>query len=161
MDCIPPGSSVHGDCPGKNIGVGCHALLQGIFLTQGLNPGLPHCRWIIYHLSYKESARQNLESLYAPPPQNWINFLGRTKVASVRWAAQNRSFIELALGSFLILFAVHLSIKSASPPISTEPTDWLPFKEQFTKEYSEIQDRENESQQLPVSWRLPTCKRKR
>ena len=39
-DCSPPGSSVHGDCPGKNTGVGCHALLQGIFLTQGLNPCL-------------------------------------------------------------------------------------------------------------------------
>ena len=33
-------SSVHGDSPGKDIGVGCHALLQGIFLTQGLNPHL-------------------------------------------------------------------------------------------------------------------------
>ena len=52
----------------------------------------------------------------------------------MKWAAQNRSFIELALESFLILFAVYLSIKSASPPISTEPPDWVPFKEQFTKE---------------------------
>ena len=34
MDCSLPGSSVHGDSPGKNSGVGCHALLQGIFLTQ-------------------------------------------------------------------------------------------------------------------------------
>ena len=34
MDCSPPGSSVHGDSPGKNTGVGCHALLQGIFPTQ-------------------------------------------------------------------------------------------------------------------------------
>ena len=33
-------SSVHGDSPGKNTGVGCHALLQGIFPTQGSNPGL-------------------------------------------------------------------------------------------------------------------------
>ena len=32
------------DSPGKNTGVGCHFLLEGIFLTQGLNPGLPHCR---------------------------------------------------------------------------------------------------------------------
>ena len=41
----PPrqGSSVHGDSPGKNTGVGCHSLLQGIFLTQGSNPGLLHC----------------------------------------------------------------------------------------------------------------------
>jgi len=40
MDSSPAGSSVHGDSPGKNTGVGCHALLQGIFPTQGLNPGL-------------------------------------------------------------------------------------------------------------------------
>ena len=42
MDCSPPGSSVHEDSPGKNNGVGCHALLQGIFLTQGFNLGLLH-----------------------------------------------------------------------------------------------------------------------
>ena len=42
MDCSPPGSSVHGDSPGKNTGVGCHFLLQGIFLTQGLNLCLLH-----------------------------------------------------------------------------------------------------------------------
>ena len=50
MDCSPPGSSVHGDSPGKNTGVDCHTLFQGIFPTQGLNPGLPHCRQILYHL---------------------------------------------------------------------------------------------------------------
>ena len=37
MDCSPPGSSVQRDSPGKNSGVGCHALLQGIFPTLGLN----------------------------------------------------------------------------------------------------------------------------
>ena len=36
----PPGSSAHGDSPGKNTGVGCHAFLQGIFPIQGSNPGL-------------------------------------------------------------------------------------------------------------------------
>ena len=41
MDYSPLGSSVQGIFPGKNTGVGCHALLQGIFPTQGLNPGLP------------------------------------------------------------------------------------------------------------------------
>ena len=45
MDYSPPGSSVHGDSPGKNIGTGCHALLQGIFPTQGSNPGLPRIFW--------------------------------------------------------------------------------------------------------------------
>ena len=37
------------DSPGKNTGAGCHFLLQGIFLTQGLNPSLPHCGQILYH----------------------------------------------------------------------------------------------------------------
>ena len=44
MDCSPPG---------KDTGVGCHFLLQGIFPTQGSNPGLLHCRQILYWLSYK------------------------------------------------------------------------------------------------------------
>ena len=41
--------------PGKNTGVGCHFLLQGIFPTQGSNPGLLHCRQILYRLSYWEA----------------------------------------------------------------------------------------------------------
>ena len=40
MDCSPPGSSVHADSLGKSTGVGCRALLQGIFPTQGSKPGL-------------------------------------------------------------------------------------------------------------------------
>ena len=57
MDCSPPGSSVHGDSPGKNTGVSCHALLQGIFPTQGSNPGLSHCMRILYHLNHQGSSR--------------------------------------------------------------------------------------------------------
>ena len=38
----------------KNTGVGSRSLLQGIFPTQGLNPGLSHCRWILYQLSHRE-----------------------------------------------------------------------------------------------------------
>ena len=53
MDCSPPGSSVHRDSPGKNTGVDCHALLQGIFPTQKSNTDLPHCRQILYHLSHQ------------------------------------------------------------------------------------------------------------
>ena len=43
------------DSPGESIGVGCYSLLQRIFLIQGLNPGLLHCRWILYCLSHQES----------------------------------------------------------------------------------------------------------
>ena len=55
MACSPPASSVHGDSPGKNTGMGCHALLQRIFATQGSNRGLPHCRQILHHLSHQGS----------------------------------------------------------------------------------------------------------
>ena len=57
MNCSPPGSSVHGDSPGKNTGVGSQALLQGIFPTQGQNPGLQHWRQILYYLSHQGSPR--------------------------------------------------------------------------------------------------------
>ena len=53
MDCSWTNSSVHGDSPGKNTGVGCHALLQGIFPTRELNQGLLHCTQILYQLSYQ------------------------------------------------------------------------------------------------------------
>ena len=46
------------DSPGKNTGVGCHALLQEIFATQRQNPGLLHCRKILYQLSYLGSPRK-------------------------------------------------------------------------------------------------------
>ena len=48
--------------PGKNTGVGCHALLQGIFPTQGSSPGLLRCRGILYHCATREAhlaQRQN------------------------------------------------------------------------------------------------------
>ena len=52
VDWSPPGSFVHGDYSGKNTWVGCHALFQKIFPTQGSNPGLLHCRSILYCLSH-------------------------------------------------------------------------------------------------------------
>ena len=48
---------IHWDSSGKNMGIDCHALLQGIFPTQGLNPGLPHCRQILYCLSHQGNPR--------------------------------------------------------------------------------------------------------
>ena len=51
------------DSPGKNTGVGCHFLLQGIFPTQRSNPGLPHCRWTPYHLSHQGSPGKERDKL--------------------------------------------------------------------------------------------------
>ena len=64
-----PGSSVHGDSPGKNTEVGCHSLLQGVFLIQGLNLGLLHCRQFLYRLSHQGS----LFSIKAAPIYIFIN----------------------------------------------------------------------------------------
>ena len=55
LDCSPPGSSVRGYSPGKNTRVGCHALLQRILLTQGLNPGLLQCGQILYLMNHQGS----------------------------------------------------------------------------------------------------------
>ena len=51
------------DFPDKNTGMGCHFLLQGIFPTQGLNPRLSHCRWILYRLNYKGAVLSSLQKL--------------------------------------------------------------------------------------------------
>ena len=67
MDCSPLGSSVLGNCPGKNTGVGCHSLLQGICLTQESNLSLPHCRKIPYHLSHQGSPNRNKCTINATP----------------------------------------------------------------------------------------------
>ena len=62
--------------PGQNTGVGSLSLLQGIFPTQGSNPGILYCRWILYQLSHKESPRI-LEWVAYPfssrssRPRNW------------------------------------------------------------------------------------------
>ena len=55
LNSSPPGSSGYEDSPSKNTALVCHALLQGIFLTQGWNPSLLHCRRILYHLNYQRS----------------------------------------------------------------------------------------------------------
>ena len=66
MDCSPPSSSVLGDSPGKNTGVGCHALLQGIFPIQGSNPNLLcllhrqaiiSTTWEVQNVTYLDSYR--------------------------------------------------------------------------------------------------------
>ena len=56
------------DSPGKNTGVGCHVLLQGIFPTQGSNPGLLHCRQTLYPLSHQGSQTKimDLRTLQTP-----------------------------------------------------------------------------------------------
>ena len=53
VECSQPGFSVHWNSPGKYTGVDSHSLLRGIFLIQGSNLGLLHCRQILYCLSHQ------------------------------------------------------------------------------------------------------------
>ena len=63
-DCSLPGSSVHGDSPAKNAGVGSHARLLGIFPTQESNRGLLHCRRILHQLSYQGSPHSTVHNIF-------------------------------------------------------------------------------------------------
>ena len=79
--------------PGKNIGVGSCSLLQGIFPTQGSNPGLPHCRCILYQLSHHGSPRL-LEWVAYPfcrgssQPWNWTRVSCTADRFFTIWAAR-------------------------------------------------------------------------
>ena len=68
--------------------VGCHALLQGIFPTLGSNPGLPHCRQILYHLSHQGRPEKQMDSSYWRKGHNRIEWLGWTSSANF----QTRNF---------------------------------------------------------------------
>ena len=64
-----PGFSVHRDSLGRNSGVGSHALLQGIIPSQGLIPGIQHCRQICYWLNHQESPIQCKWQIYS---RDWM-----------------------------------------------------------------------------------------
>ena len=90
-DCNPPGSSVHGDSPGINTGVGSLSHLQENFPTQGSNPGLLHCRWILCHLSHQGSPR-TLE---------WVAY----SFSSGSSGPRNRTGVSCIAGGFLTNWA--------------------------------------------------------
>ena len=76
------------DFPGKNTGVGCHFLLQRIFLTQGWNLGLPHCK-MLYRLSHQRSTNSPGE-------------LGKMPTVSNPWDSDS---VKLKLWSGIFLFS--------------------------------------------------------
>ena len=87
IDCSLPGSSVHEDSPGKNTGAGCHTLLQGIFPSQGLNPGLLHCRWILYSVSHQGS----------PDPHLFMPSQTKSEFAIALWSCGFACFLPSSL----------------------------------------------------------------
>ena len=106
MDCSLPGFSVHGDSSGKNTEVGCHALLQGIFLAQGLNQGLPHCKQILYHLSHQGSPRILgwIDSWLATREAQYRHYPARKFPLSNDLAASSKFWYVVFLFSFVSVF---------------------------------------------------------
>ena len=90
MNCSPPGSSVPWNFPGRNIGVGCHFLLQGIFPTQALNLHLLcllHCRRVLYQVRIQncevlaaQSCLMLCEPMGCSPPGSSVHGILRAKI---------------------------------------------------------------------------------
>ena len=90
--------------PGTNTGVGGHSLLQGIFLTQGSNPGLPPCRQILYHLSHQKSwwvikLKQKLNPSTSP-----INVSATIPMLPLEAARAARLWLPQSLGQASVLW---------------------------------------------------------
>ena len=85
--------------PGKNTGVGCHCLLQGIFPTQGSNLGLLHCRQILYHLSYQGSPGLLQITALFPSHRGWDPPLSHFPLYSV--SQESHCFRPMTLTSVL------------------------------------------------------------
>ena len=104
--------------PGQNTGTDSCSLLQGIFPTQGLNPGLPHCRWILYQLSHKGSPRI-LEWVAYPFSSGFSWPRNRTRVSCIagriftNWAIKERLKILEKLLNLMVMkinFKIHANI---------------------------------------------------
>ena len=101
MDCSLPGFSVHADSPGKNTGVGCPALLQGIFPTQKSNPGLLHCRWILYCVNHQRS-----------PFNSSVQSLSCVQLFAAPWTAAHQASLSIINSRSLLKL---MSIESVMP----------------------------------------------
>ena len=135
------------DSPGKNAGVGCHFLLQGVFLTQGLNPGLPHCRQALYQLSHqgavllKEIYPQfQTPSFWPMGPVTASNHPEHSQLHRLHWG----SLLETLFFFIQILPILPAPSTSSFCKVSVWPTRIL-----FFSEYSEsLQSSLNESVNL-------------
>ena len=103
--------------PGQNTGVGSLSLLQGIFPTQGSNPGVPHCRWILYQLSHKESPRI-LEWVAYPFSSRSSQSRNRTGIPCIvsefftNWTIRETQWLTNPENAYISLNPAHISSSS-------------------------------------------------
>ena len=93
--------------PGQNTGVGSLSLLQGILPTQGSNPGLLHCRQILYQLSHQGSPRilecvANLFSSRSSQPWNWTRVSCIAGRLFTNWAMRKAKYMKRCSISLII-----------------------------------------------------------
>ena len=136
MDCSPSGSSIRGDSPGKNTGVGSHALLQGILPTQGSNRGLPHCRQILYCLSHQGSPRI-LEWVAYPFsrgsswPRDWTWFSCIAGRFFTSWAPLSLSLsLSLYIYIYIYMYVYIYTLGKAMAPHSSTLAWKIPWTEE-------------------------------
>ena len=121
IDCSPL-VSCPWNSPGKNTGVGSHSLLQAIFPTQESNPGLLHCRWILYQLSHRGNPRI-LEwvacsfSSGSSWPRNWTGVSYLAGGFFTKWAIREAQY----------LCAIHVSYDEVSIHIACAFFYWVVF----------------------------------
>ena len=79
------------DFPGKHTGVGCHFLLQRIFLTRGSNPGFLHCRQMLYRLSHREAPKHSLRSVQFSS----VQLFSRVRLFATPWIAARQASLSI------------------------------------------------------------------
>ena len=116
VSVVPNSLQSHGliqcawNSPGHITGVGSLSLLQGMVQTQGLNPGLPHCRRILYQLSHKRSPRM-LE---------WVAYPFSIGSSQPR----NRTRVSCIAGGFFTNWAMREASRDAEDRKTKQKTQW-------------------------------------
>ena len=99
--------------------MGCHALLQGTVLTQGWNPGLPHCRQILYYLNHREA--QEYWSGYSS-----VESLSRVQLFETPWTAAHQASLSITNSQSLLKFTYIESVMPSNQLILCRPLLLLP-----------------------------------
>ena len=148
--------------PGQNTGVGSLFLLQGIFPIQGSNPGLPHCRRILYQLSHKGSPieiyilvislNENRLNALTKTPNSWMD----TKTGPVYSPPTRDSFqiqkVKVKSLSRVQLFANPWTVAYQAPPsMGFSRREWASLVAQIQR-YIQIESEEMEKG-IPCKWK--------
>ena len=114
--------------PGQNTGIGNISLLQGIFPTQGSNPSLPHCRWILYQLSHRITTNcgKFLETGIPILPASWETCM-QVKKQQLKLNMKQQTGSKLGKGYIKTIY-YHLTYLAYMQSISWEMSGWMKHK---------------------------------